>query len=160
MFGHFIVRFLPTGVVGLLVAAVLAASMASLASSLNSASGAFVADFYRPLCPGRSEQHYLGVSRGMTSFWGVTRIAVALAAVPLLGDRSVVDQVLSVAGFTTGMILGLFLLGSLRRPVGSRAALAGVVVGFGTVLLVWLTTPLDRLPTQTVGAVRAPPLSV
>ncbi len=141
VFGHFIVMFLPTGVVGLLVAAVLAASMATLASSLNSAAGAFVADFYRPLRPGRSERHYLNVGRGMTSFWGATRIGVALLAVPLLGDASVIRQVLTVAGFTTGMILGLFLLGSLRRPVGSRA-LTGLVVGFGTVLLVWLTSPL------------------
>jgi SSS family transporter len=137
VFGHFIVHFLPTGVVGLLVAAVLAASMATLASSLNSGAGAFVADFYRPLRPGRSEPHYLLVSRVMTSFWGVTRIAVALAAVPLLGDRSVIDQVFTVAGFTTGMILGLFLLGSLPRRVGARAALAGLVVGFVTVTLVW-----------------------
>jgi SSS family transporter len=140
VFGHFIVNFLPTGVVGMLVAAVLAASMATLASSLNSGAGAFVADFYRPLRPGHSEQHYLRVSRGMTSFWGLTRIGVALLAVPLLGmeKKSVIDEVLRVAGFTTGMILGLFLLGSLRRPVDSRAALAGVVVGFLTVLDVWL----------------------
>jgi SSS family transporter len=142
VFGHFIVHFLPTGVVGLLVAAVLAASMATLASSLNSGAGAFVADFYRPLRPGRSEQHYLRVSRGMTSFWGLTRIGVALLAVPLLQQRAVIDEVLRVAGFTTGMILGLFLLGSMRRPVDSRAALAGVVVGFLVVLDVWLRSAL------------------
>jgi SSS family transporter len=142
VFGHFIVHFLPTGVVGLLIAAVLAASMASLASSLNSGAGAFVSDFYRPLRPGHGEAHYLLVSRLMTSIWGVTRIGVALLAVPLVGSRSVVQQVLSVAGFTTGMILGLFLLGSLRRPVGSRAALGGLVGGFLTVLTVWLWSPL------------------
>jgi SSS family transporter len=141
-FGHFIVHFLPTGVVGLLVAAVLAASMASLASSLNSGAGAFVADFYRPLRPGRPEGHYLRVAKGMTSFWGVTRIAVAVLAVSLLGNRSVIDEVLRVAGITTGMILGLFLLGSLRRPIGSRAALAGLVAGFVVVTLVWLGTAL------------------
>jgi SSS family transporter len=142
VFGHFIVHFLPTGVVGLLIAAVLAASMASLASSLNSGAGAFVADFYRPLRPGRTEHHYLRVAKGMTSFWGLTRIAVALAAVFFLGNRSVINEVLRVAGVTTGMILGLFLLGSLRRPVGSRAALAGLVVGFAAVSAVWLGTAL------------------
>jgi solute:Na+ symporter, SSS family len=144
VFGHFIVRYLPTGVVGVLVAAVLAASMATLASSLNSGASAFVADFYRPLRPGRPEGHYLGVSRAMTSFWGLTRVGVALVAVPLLGmeKKSVIDEVLKVAGFTTGMILGLFLLGSLRRPVDSRAALAGVVVGFLTVMGVWLVSGL------------------
>jgi SSS family transporter len=142
VFGHYIVHFLPTGVVGLLVAAVLAASMATLASSLNSGAGAFVADFYQPLRPGRSEQHYLNVSRAMTSFWGLTRIGIALLAVPLLARRAVIDEALRVAGFTAGMILGLFVLGSLPRPVTSRAALAGLVAGFVTVLCVWLWTPL------------------
>jgi SSS family transporter len=161
VFGIFIVHFLPTGVVGLLVASVLAASMASLASSLNSGAGAFVADFYRPLRPGLGEQHYLWVSRLMTSFWGLTRIAVALAAVNLMGNRSVVDQVLAVAGFTTGILLGLFLLGSLRRPVGSGFAIAGLVLGLGTVLALWLTTklawpwyaPLGTLVTVDVALV-------
>jgi hypothetical protein len=63
---------------------------------------------------------------------------VALFALRWLRDRSVIDQVLTVAGFTTGMILGLFLLGSLRRPVPSWAALAGLVGGFVVVFLVWL----------------------
>src|SRR5260370_42475699 len=78
----------------------------------------------------------------MTSFWGLTRMGVALLAVPLLQQRAVIDEVLRVAGFTTGMILGLFLLGSMRRPVDSRAALAGVVVGFLVVLDVWLRSAL------------------
>jgi SSS family transporter len=159
VFGYFIVHFLPAGVVGLLIAAVLAASMASLASSLNSAAGAFVSDFYRPLRPGLREGHYLSVSRMMTSFWGLTRIAVGLLGVSLLRDSSVVTEVLKVAAFTTGAVLGLFLLGSLRRPVGSGAALAGLVAGIATVLAVWGTTrlawpwyaPLGTLVTVAVS---------
>jgi SSS family transporter len=144
VFGLFIVHFLPHGVIGVLVASVLAAGMSSLSSSLNSSANAFVADFYRPLRPDRSEAHYLRMSRGMTAFWGLTRIAVALAALQLPNDRSVVDQVLKVAGFTTGMILGLFLLGSLRRPVRSGAALAGLVTGFVVVFLVWLPSAFGK----------------
>jgi SSS family transporter len=142
VFGIYIVHFLPHGVVGLLVAAVLAASMSSLSSSLNSSASAFVADFYRPLWPDRDGKHYLIVSRLMTSVWGLTRIAVGLLGVTLLQGSSVIDGVLRVAGFTTGIILGLFLLGSLRRPVSSRAALAGLVLGFGVVLAVWAGLPL------------------
>ncbi len=142
VFGYYIVHALPTGVVGLLIAAVLAATMSTLSSSLNSASSAVVVDFYRPLRPGLSEKHYLNISRGLTVFWGLSRIAVALLAIRFLGDRTVIRSVLSVAGFTTGVILGLFLLGRMRRPVGSMAALAGLVVGLGTVLALWLTTQL------------------
>jgi SSS family transporter len=138
VFGVFIVHFLPHGIIGLVIAAVLAASMSTLSSSLNSSASAFVSDFYRPLRPNREEGHYLTVSRWMTLFWGLTRIAVALAAFRLLSDEGVITQVLTVAGFTTGMILGLFLLGSLRRPVPSWAALVGLVVGFVVVFIVWL----------------------
>ncbi len=140
VFGAFIVRSLPMGLVGLVVAAVLAAAMSTLSSSLNSSANAFVTDFYRPLRPDRKEEHYLFLSRFMTFIWGLAQIAVALVALGLHSQRSVVDQVLSVAGFTTGMILGLFLLGSLRHPVGSAAALVGLVVGFLAVLAVWLPT--------------------
>ncbi len=146
-FGAFIVNFLPHGIIGLVIAAVLAASMATLASSLNSSASAFVTDFYRPLRPRMEEGHYFNISRWMTLFWGITRVAVALFALRGLSDRSVIGPVLTVAGFTTGMILGLFLLGSLRRRVSSRAALAGLVVGFITVFFVWFP-PLwgdDRL---------------
>lgn len=138
VFGIFIIHFLPHGIIGLVIAAVLSASMCTLSSSLNSAAGAFVNDFYRPLRPGLEERDYLAVSRWMTLFWGITRIAVALFALRWLHDRSVIDQVFTVAGFTTGMILGLFLLGSLRRPVPSWAALAGLAAGFIIVFLVWL----------------------
>lgn len=142
VFGSFIVRFLPHGLIGLLIAAVLAASMSTLSSSLNSSASAFVADFYRPLLPGRNEEHYLRVSRWLTLFWGITRIAVALLALRWFRERSVIDAVLMVAGFTTGIILGLFVLGSLPRPVSSAAALLGLAAGFTLVFLVWLLPPL------------------
>jgi SSS family transporter len=142
VFGQFIVTYLPVGVVGLLIAAVLAASMATLASSLSSGASAFVSDFYRPLRPGRSDAHYLAVSRLMTAVWGATRIAVALAGMAWMGATSVINPVLSVAGLTTGILLGLFLLGSLPRPVASRAAVVGLAVSFAAVLAVWGLTPL------------------
>jgi len=118
--------------------------MATLSSSLNSSANAFVTDFYQPLRPGRQEGHYLLVSRVMTSVWGMIRIAVALGALYLNSARSVVDQVLAVAGFTTGMILGLFILGSWKRPVAAGSAFAGLVAGFLAVLSVWLPSILGR----------------
>jgi SSS family transporter len=136
VFGHFIVNYLPHGVVGIVTAAVLASAMGTLSSSLSSSASAFVADFYKPMRPALEERAYFLVSRLMTFFWGITRILVALIAAHSVSNRSVVNQVLSVAGFTTGMILGLFLLGRLR-PVGSSAALAGLVAGFLVVLGVW-----------------------
>ncbi len=145
VFGVFIVRHLPPGLVGLVVAAVLAAAMSTLSSSLNSSASALVSDFYRPLRPGRSEADYLRVSRGATLFWGAAQVTVALLA--LQGsERSVVERVLSVAGLTTGLVLGLFVLGSLRRPVSSGAALAGLAAGGAGVAAAWLPSLWGQAP--------------
>jgi SSS family transporter len=160
VFGHYIVKYLPVGVVGLLIAAVLSAAMSTLSSSLNSSASAVVNDFYRPLRPGRGEGHYLLVSRGMTTLWGLAQMGVALFAAAAL-ERSVIEMVLSIAGFTTGMILGLFLLGRMRKPVRSEAALVGLVAGFLTVLSVRLGTsvawpwyaPIGTLVTVGVALV-------
>jgi solute:Na+ symporter, SSS family len=138
VFGLFIVTKLPTGVVGVLIAAVLAAAMSTLSSSLNSSANAVVTDFYRPLRPHHPEGWYVLLSRLMTAVWGVAQMGVAYAAYKLGGNKSVVEQVLAVAGFTTGLLLGLFLLGSMRKPVASWAALTGLVCGFLTVFAVWL----------------------
>jgi Na+/proline symporter len=138
VFGLFIVTKLPTGVVGILVAAILAAAMSTLSSSLNSSSNAVVNDFYRPLRPGHSETYYVTLSRVLTAVFGLLQMAVAIGTHWSGSGRSVVDRVLAVAGFTTGLILGLFLLGRMRRPVSSRAAIAGLVAGFLAVLAVWL----------------------
>ncbi len=138
VFGLFIVSKMPVGVAGVLVAAILAAAMSTLSSSLNSSANALVTDFYKPLRPAKSEKHYVFVSRLMTAFWGVMQILVALVAHWSGSDQSIVARVLAVAGFTTGLILGLFLLGRFRRPVPSWAATAGLVCGFLAVFAVWL----------------------
>jgi solute:Na+ symporter, SSS family len=138
IFGRFIVTQLPNGVVGVLVAAVLAAAMSTLSSSLNSSANAAVTDFYRPLRPNHPEGWYVLVSRVLTAVWGVAQMGVAFLAHESGGGRSVVEQVLAVAGFTTGMLLGLFVLGSLPWPVPSWSALTGLVCGFLAVLAVWL----------------------
>lgn len=142
VFGLFIVSQLPIGVVGIITAAVLASAMASFSSSLNSAANAIVTDFYRPLRPNRDEAFYLRLSKGMTALVGVSKVGIALACVPLIGYRSVVDQVLALAAVTTGLVLGLFLLGSLPRPVASRSALLGMLIGFlvtGSLWVAWLS---------------------
>jgi solute:Na+ symporter, SSS family len=156
VFGYFIVHNLPMGLVGLVVAAVLASAMASFSSSLNSAANSIVSDFYRPLRPHHTEKTYLRIAKAMTSVVGIGKISVALLCIELMDrsvnvggrmvriDRSVIDQVLAVASVTFGLILGLFLLGSLRRPVRSGAALAGLLVGFIVAGGLWLWWAQDN----------------
>ncbi|MCZ2342299.1 MAG: sodium/solute symporter [Bacteroidales bacterium] len=141
VFGYYIVHDLPSGLIGLLIASVLSAAMSTLSSSLNSSASAALNDFYIPIHPGCDDRHYLWVSRLSTTGFGIAQIAVAaIAAVAL--DQSVIDVVLSIAGFTTGLILGLFLLGRMTQPVSSLAALVGLVLGACIVFGLWLTTRL------------------
>jgi SSS family transporter len=144
VFGLFIVERLPPGLVGLVVAAVLAAAMSTLSSSLNSSANAFVNDFYRPLWPDKSGRFYLAIAKVMTLVWGAAQVGVAITAHTIGSQESVINQVMAVAGFATGLVLGLFLLGSLRVAVGTPAALAGLVAGFTAVLLAWLPSAVPE----------------
>jgi SSS family transporter len=80
IFPYFIVRHLPVGVVGLVLAAIFSAAMSTLSSSLNSSSAAAVNDFYIPATGGRHDgRHYLNVSRLFTAIFGAIQIAVAIS---------------------------------------------------------------------------------
>jgi SSS family transporter len=142
IFPYFIVRHLPIGVVGLVLAAIFAAAMSTLSSSLNSSAAAAVNDFYVPATHGRrSERHYLAMSRLLTAAFGLIQTVVAIAAIWL--SSRVVDEVLGIASFTNGVILGVFFLGTFTSRVGQRAAFAGIVGGASVMLAVKLQTSVS-----------------
>lgn len=134
VFAHFIANHLPTGLMGLVVAAILAAAMSS---SLSSIASTAVADLYTPLVPGRGDRHYLSVSRVITVVAGIVQIAVAIALMG--GARSALDLALAVASLLNGPILGIFLLGAIGVR-GKNVALASMTVGLIAVTWVWLGT--------------------
>ncbi len=141
VFSAFIVDYLPVGVVGIILAAVFSAAMSTLSSSLNSSAAAAVNDLYlpqRPIEP--SPQHLLWVSRGLTVFFGVVQIGIAIAGQILVDN--VVEGVMTIATFTTGVILGVFFLGVLTRHVTQTAALIGLLVGLAAMGLIVSTTAL------------------
>jgi SSS family solute:Na+ symporter len=137
VFPDFITRHLPSGISGLVVAAIFAAAMSS---SLNSISATAVSDLYRPLSPGREDRHYLSVSRWLTVVAGAAQIAVALAI--RHQTRSALDAALSVASILNGPVLGVFLLGAFSRRAGAAAAFSGMAAGLVAVLAVWRLTPV------------------
>jgi solute:Na+ symporter, SSS family len=142
VFPHFVVTHMPAGLMGLVVAAIFAAAMSTLSSSLNSSAATSTADFYIPLTGGaRSDGHYLRTSRIFTAGWGLVQIGVALLAIRL--SSRVVDEVLGIASFTNGVILGVFLLGTLTRRVGQGAAFTGMIAGASLMLAVRFFTPVS-----------------
>ena len=151
IFPYFIVRHLPPGVVGLVLAAIFAAAMSTLSSSLNSSSAAAVNDFYMPATAGRRDaQHYLTVSRLLTAIFGAIQIAVAIVAISL--SSRVVDEVLGIASFTNGVILGVFFLGTFTS-IGQRGAFAGIVGGTAIMLAVRLLTAVHWQWYVLVGSI-------
>jgi Na+/proline symporter len=123
------------------LAAVFAAAMSTLSGSLNSLAAATVNDFYLPLT-GRdpAASSTLRVTRGLTVLFGLVQIGVGIGG--QFFAQSVVDNVLGIAGFTTGIVLGLFFLGVFTRRVGQQAALVALVGGLTGMTFVWLKTPI------------------
>lgn len=152
VFPYFIVRHLPPGIVGLVVAAIFAAAMSTLSSSLNSSSAALVNDFYVPSTGGsRGDRHYLSVSRMLTALFGAVQMVVAVAAIWL--SSRVVDEVLGIASFTNGIILGVFFLGTFTTRVGQPAAVAGILGGAALMLWVRLGTAVSWQWYVLIGSV-------
>ncbi|HEY6564719.1 MAG TPA: hypothetical protein VIY86_09505, partial [Pirellulaceae bacterium] len=105
-----IAHHMPTGVTGLTLAAVLAAAMSTLSSSLNASASTFVND----LTPAVEPRRKLFLGRAATVFFGAIQIVVGIGGQRF--ERSVLDQVLAIAGFTSGVILGVFVLGLWGEP--------------------------------------------
>ena len=135
VFPDFITKHMPSGLSGLVIAAIFAAAMSS---SLNSIAATAVNDLYKPFRPQRSDKHYLKVSHVLTLIWGVVQIGVALAVRNQPG--SALSQALSVASLINGPILGVFLVGTLLRRVTQPAALVGMLVSMGSMLYIFLAT--------------------
>jgi len=148
VFPDFITRHLPSGISGLVVAAIFAAAMSS---SLNSIAATAVTDLYRPLVPRRGDRHYLIVSRWLTLAAGIAQIAVAFAIRHM--RRSALDTALSVASILNGPVLGVFLLGAFSRRARTAEAFAGMAVGLAAVLAVWRLTAVAWPWYTLVGSV-------
>ncbi|MGA2631621.1 MAG: sodium:solute symporter [Terriglobia bacterium] len=135
IFPRFVASQLPTGLAGLVVAAILAAAMANLSAAFNSLASSSVVDFYKPfLRPATDEGHYLRVSRLLTLMWGGVLIGIALLAQQL--HTSVLELALTIASVPYGCMLGIFLLGVLTRRTSGGAAVLGAAAGLAVLLAV------------------------
>lgn len=134
VFPWFIVTVLPPGVTGLLIAAIFAAAMSTISSSLNSSATVVLNDYYLRRHPGAQEPAQMRVLHLATVCWGVAGTALALA---MINVRSALDAWWTLAGIFGGGMLGLFLLGLLARGVRSRSAALGVMLGL--LIIVWMS---------------------
>lgn len=127
IFPKFIVEEMPIGISGLIVAALFAAAMSSLSSSLSSLSSAAVLDIYVPLFgKDKSDLELLKISRIVTLVWGIVLVGAALLFIGLEG--TVVEVALGIASYTYGGLLGVFMLGLINKNATEKDAIIGFVV--------------------------------
>jgi SSS family transporter len=127
IFPWYIINSLPQGVSGLLIAAVFAASMSSLDSSMNSVSTVVTTDFFRRLRPLGSEAAYLRMARRVTIVIGIigTGLAVLMAS---WGISSLWDHFNLIVGMFAGGLGGIFVLGIFSKKTNGMGALIGLIV--------------------------------
>jgi SSS family transporter len=137
IFPTFIVREMPLGIAGLLVAAILAAAMSNLSAALNSLSSTTVVDFYIQLRPTADDRERAIISKSSTVLWALVLFAIAVYSISAGGKGHVVEIGLSIASVAYGCLLGVFLLGTLTKFATEIGATIGMVCGFALNLWLW-----------------------
>lgn len=128
----FLVREMPTGLAGLMLASILAVAMSNASGSLNSLAASSVIDLQAFRKRATDPASFLRISRRMTLVWGAVLIVFALVKWgPLL------EAGLTILGFPLGSLLGLFLLGTFDSRANSNGSLVGMFAGLAAVLGVY-----------------------
>ncbi|MGI9455162.1 MAG: sodium:solute symporter [Aeoliella sp.] len=155
VFPHFIASQLPIGVSGLLVAAVLAAAMSSVDSSLNCSATLLLCDVYkRYFRPTASEKESMKVLYVMTLVFGIAGTGTGLWIMKLSATTNVLDVWWKLAGIASGGLLGLFLLGRLSERI--RGAHAAIAVVAGVTVILWMSFSPTEIWPQALAQLRSP----
>lgn len=149
VFPYFILTHIPAGVAGIIIAAVLAAGMSTLDSSINAIATVTVVDILKPYwLPGRSDQTYLRIARGIAIGVAVFMIGGAVFF-SSIEKESINDLSWVVASVFGGCLVGLFMVGFFTTRVGYKAALVALLMAvvvnlyLGLSLTAWLPESLS-----------------
>lgn len=156
IFPFFIASEMPPGVAGLIIAAIFAAAMSTLSSSLNSLASSSIIDWIKPITQAKwTDKQELFFSRLTTIGWAVLLVFVATLA----GNwQNVLEAGLSIASLTYGGLLGAFLLGLTSRQFPQRAIIIAMLSGVA--IMLWVQTlgvawpwfvPIGTTATVLVG---------
>src|SRR5436305_722347 len=149
IFPTFVVDSMPAGLRGLIVAAVLAATMSAHSGAMNSLAASTTHDIYLPISGRRADDpRTLRMAKLFTLFWGVVLLVAALLY--RQQGTPVVVIALSIASFTYGALLGGFFLGMLWSRAAQRDAITGMAVGIVTMsFVVFAKQMIPIFPSMT-----------
>lgn len=146
VFAYFMIHSFPanTGLIGLMLAAILAAVMSTLSSSLSASASSVVSDLWLPSCKSTPTQAtQVWVTRLATAAFGILQIAIGIWASTF--SKNVIDNALTIAGFSSGILLGWFFLAVATKSVSQKAALFGGAFGLCFLLCIQFVLPLPSI---------------
>ena len=150
VFLHFILNYLPRGLIGLLIAVIICAAMSSTASELNALAATTTIDLYkRNHLKKRSENHYLNATKIFTIIWGF--IAILFASFGTLFENLI--QLVNIIGsIFYGTILGIFLVAFFFKTVKSNSVFYSACLSQITIFIIFFSTDISYLWLNFIGA--------
>ena len=157
VFISFILRYLPHGLIGLLVTAFFAAALSSKAAELNALGSTTTVDVYRHLVRREAgDAHYVVASRVFTAFWGLVAIGFALSA--HLAENLI--QAVNILGsIFYGVVLGLFLVAFFLKGIGGTAVFWAAIAAQALVFILYAWLDISYLWYNVIGCAACVALS-
>lgn len=150
VFISFILGYLPSGLIGLLIAVIFSAAMSSTASELNALAATTTVDLYQRNVSEKSEAHYVKASKGFTLGWGL--IAILFASVGNLFENLI--QLVNIIGSVFyGTILGIFLVAIFIKQIKGKAIFWAAVLSEAFIIFLFYQDAVSFLWLNLIGAV-------
>jgi len=152
IFLTFVINYLPAGLVGLLIAVILSASMSSTSSELSALASITIIDIYkRSFKKEASDKHYVLISKLSVLLWGIYAILLAGFANSL--SQNLIEAVNILGSLFYGTILGIFLVAFYVKRVGGNAVFFAALLAETVVVLCWQYTQISYLWYNMIGCV-------
>lgn len=134
---HFMVKEVPTGVLGLIISSILSAAMSTISSSMNSTATIFVEDIYKRYYNNKiTDAKSMRLLYIATVVFGILGMVTGLA---MIGVKSILDIWWELSGIFAGGMLGLFLLGMISKASKNTEAITATIIGI--CVIIWMTFP-------------------
>jgi SSS family transporter len=150
VFISFILKYLPSGLIGLLLAVIFSAAMSSTASELNALAATTTVDLYKRNYGAKSDQHYLDVTKGFTLLWGL--IAISFASIGNLFENLI--QLVNIIGsIFYGTILGIFLIAIFIKSIKGKATFCAAIISESVIILIFSMDLVSFLWLNLIGTI-------
>jgi SSS family solute:Na+ symporter len=158
VFITFVLKYLPHGIIGLLVAVIFSAGFSSTASELNALGSTTTVDLYKHvLKKNATDAHYVAASKWFTALWGIVAVSAAVFANLV---ENLIQAVNILGSIFYGVMLGIFLVAFFLKRVGGNAIFLAAVIAQTLVIMGYFTLSISYLWYNLIGCVGCVVLSL